>query len=294
MAVNTTVDINNLRGLSRLVSHAAFKKLSVSTNQSAYIRRMKKYLNWDQMGVERPKTLEELIAAAYQTLSQHYRHEYIYKSALLTDFVLSHYALNDTVLLNEFRIGASIADTVLINGTNKVFEIKTELDTPERLTTQLQDYYKGFSEVYVFTHHTLANKYLELLPEHVGLLTYGCEGKISEERKAISVTQYLDIKTMMGSLRKPEYLKLVKALAGFIPEATPVFLYRACLETLLCFDVKEIQKAYHTVLKQRICADTNQFIQENSVPLYLNFSFYQQKLHKNTYLTLVNNLNKTI
>lgn len=71
------------------------------------------------------------------------------------------------MLLNEFRIGASIADTVLINGTNKVFEIKTELDTPERLTTQLQDYYKGFSEVYVFTHYSLAAKYVQLLPAHI-------------------------------------------------------------------------------------------------------------------------------
>ena len=30
----------------------------------------------------------------------------------------------------------------------------------------------------------------------------------------------------------------------FIPEATPVFLYRASLETLLCFDAEEVQKAY--------------------------------------------------
>jgi len=294
MAVPTTVDINNLRGLSKLVSHAAFKKLSAGTNQSAYIRRMKKYLGWDQMGAERPKTLEGLIAQAYDTLCHHYRHEYIYKSSLLTDYVLQHYALHNTVLLNEFRIGASIADAVLINGTNKVFEIKTELDTPERLTTQLQDYYKGFSEVYVFTHYSLAAKYQQLLPAHVGLLVYGSDGHIVEERKADIITQHLDIKAMMGSLRKPEYLKLVKALAGFIPKATPVFLYRACLETLMRFHAEEVQQAYHAVLKERICADANKFIEESFFPSYLNFSFYQQKLHKNSYLTLVNNLNKTI
>ncbi|MGK9121097.1 sce7726 family protein [Olivibacter jilunii] len=294
MAVNTTVDIKNLRGLSKLVSHAAFKKLSAGTNQSAYIRRMKKYLGWEQMGEGRPRTLEALIAAAYQTLCSHYRHEYIYKSRLLTDFVLKHYALEDTVLLNEFRIGSSIADAVLINGTNKVFEIKTELDTPERLTTQLLDYCKAFSEVYVFTHHTLAAKYFELLPSNVGLLVYGGDGTINEERKAISTTQYLDIRTMMGSLRKPEYLKLVKTLAGFIPEATPVFLYKACLETLQCFTPEEVQRAYHSVLKERISVANNKFIEEAVFPCYLNFSIYNQKLHKNSYLRLVNNLNKTV
>lgn len=294
MAINTTVDINNLRGLSKLVSHAAFKKLSAGTNQSAYIRRMKKYLGWEQMGEERPRTLEDLISSAYQTLCNHYRHEYIYKSALLTDFVLKHYALDDTILLNEFRIGNSIADAVLINGTNKVFEIKTELDTPERLNTQLQDYYKAFSEVYVFTHESLFNKYKELLPAYVGLLVYQSSCDIIEERKATNITQHLDIKVMMGSLRKAEYLKLVKTLAGFIPEATPVFLYRMCLETLMCFDAEEVQKAYHKILKERICSASNKFIEESILPNYINFSFYNQKLHKNSYLTLVNNLNKTL
>jgi len=53
MAINTTVDINNLRSLSKLVSNAAFKKLSASTNQSDYIRRMKKYLGWGQMEEKR-------------------------------------------------------------------------------------------------------------------------------------------------------------------------------------------------------------------------------------------------
>src|SRR5690606_23088535 len=163
MLVSTTYEKTNLRELAALVSHAAFKRLSSSSNQSAYIRRMKKYVGWDELPHDKPNNLGDLIMYSYQILEQHYRHEYIYKNKLLSDFVLQNYALDDTILLNEFRIGQSIADTVLVNGTNKVFEIKTELDSPERLQSQLQDYFRSFTEVYVFTHKTLIEKYQKIL-----------------------------------------------------------------------------------------------------------------------------------
>jgi len=288
------VNIADLRALSKLVSHAAFKKLSANTNQSSYIRQLKKYVCWDSLQEKRPHNLEELIAYAYNTLEQNYRCEYIYKSSLLNNFVLGKYALSDTILLNEFRIGNSIADAVLINGTNKVFEIKTELDTPERLQSQLNDYYKAFSEVYVFTHYSLANKYLDLLPEYVGLVIYTAGGAVMEHRPATVINSQLDISTMMGSLRKAEYLKLVQTLAGFIPEATPVYMYKTCLKVLLCFNEVLVQKRYHKILKERISLDTNLYIEEQVFPNYLNFSFYQQNLPKKSYLTLISNLRKTV
>lgn len=145
-----------------------FNKLSTSTNQSAYIRRITKYTRREQMTTDQPKRLGDLIAPSYQILEQNYRHEYFYKNKLLNDYVLMHYALDDTVLLNEFRVGDSIVDVVLVNGTNKVFEIKTELDTPERLKPQLDDYYKAFTEVYVFTHTTLADNTFVYCPLMLG------------------------------------------------------------------------------------------------------------------------------
>ncbi|MCC2600564.1 hypothetical protein [Sphingobacterium sp. FBM7-1] len=101
-----------LRELASLVSHAAFKKLSTSSNQSSYIRRMKKYAGWENLVQDKPARLGDLIAYSYNLLEQHYRHEYIYKNKLLNDYVLKYHALEDTVLLNEFRIGQSIADAV--------------------------------------------------------------------------------------------------------------------------------------------------------------------------------------
>ena len=289
-----TYDKGQLRELASMVSHAAFKRLSSSSNQSAYIQRMKKYTGWKEMSTERPTKLGDLIAHSYQILEQHYRHEYLYKNKLLNDYVQNKYALDDTILLNEFRVGQSIADAVLVNGTNKVFEIKTELDSPERLQSQLEDYYKAFTEVYVFTHTTLADKYLNLLPVHVGLLLYTANGSVYELRAATARTESLDSTFMMGSLRKPEYTKLVKQLVGFIPEATPAFYYRSCLEVLRQFPVEQVQKEYCNILKQRIDHQTNTYLNEGEVPAYMNFSFYQSKFNKKSYLTMINNLSKNL
>lgn len=287
-------DISHLRNLSTMVSHAAFKKLSSSSNQSSYIRRMKKYVGWKELSSCRPVNLEELIAYSYSVLEKHYRHEYIYKNKLLNDFVIKHYSLHDSVLLNEFKIGGSIADTVLLNGRDKVFEIKTELDNAERLPNQLEDYYKAFSQVYVFTYYTLSDYYLRILPNAVGLLSYTEDGEVVELREAQVKQDKLEIKAIVASLRKPEYLALVKSLVGFIPDVAPVYLYKACLEVLSSLPVVQVQKAYFQVLRNRIHRETNSHIKESNIPSYLNFSFYQQKLGKNSYLTLVDNLNKNL
>lgn len=294
MLSERSYDIFQLRELSTLISHAAFKRLSSSSNQSSYIRRMKKYVGWNELSASRPNNLEELIAYSYDVLEQNYRHEYIYKNKLLNDYILKQYSLHDSILLNEFKIGRSIADAVLINGTNKVFEIKTELDNAERLHTQLEDYYKAFSQVYLFTHYTLSDYYLRLLPDFVGILTYTEKGQINVVREAQLYCDKLDVKAIMASLRKPEYLTLVSSLVGYIPDVAPVFLYRACLEVLSHLPVVEVQKAYFQVLKDRINPRTNEYIVEAAIPSYLNFSFYQQKIDNNSYLTLVENLNKNL
>lgn len=289
------MNIANLRGIARLVNHTAFKKLAMDSNQSAYIRQLKKYSNWSRIEPEsKPPILQDLIDHSYEILVNHYRNEYVYKSTLLNDFVLNHYSLDDTIILNEFRINDSIADVVLINGTNKVFEIKTELDNLERLESQVIDYYKVFSEVYLVTHHSVYEKHTPFLQDTVGILVYTEEGNIEKVKKAQVVETYLDIKTMMATLRKAEYMKLVRLLAGFIPDATPVYMYTECLNVLLQFTPKEVQVAYQEILKQRISKEKNLLINEGVFSKSFNYSYYNLNISKKSYITLNNNLNKKI
>lgn len=282
------------RSLAQLLSNAGFKNLMTGSKRPGYIRRMKRYIGWEQMETNRPKTIDQLLTTAYESLLREYRHEYLYKSALLNQYILRKYSLDDTILLNEFRIGKSVADAVLVNGTNKIFEIKTELDSPDRLNTQLADYYKAFSQVYLFVHERLEDKYRSVVDNKVGLILFKDNGEIVECRKATRENNQLDVATMMKSLRKAEYLELVKRLVGFQPDAPPVQLFRACLSILTEFPAEEVQHHYHCIIKGRICEDTNRVMIEYDLPHYLKFPFYTLGLNENHYLSLQKILNTNI
>ncbi|MGC1633623.1 MAG: hypothetical protein WA749_16055, partial [Gelidibacter sp.] len=115
-----------------------------------------------------------------------------------------------------------------------------------------------------------------------------------EVKKAQVVSTFLDIKTMMATLRRAEYMRLVKSLVGFVPDATPVYMYTECLKVLLQFTPKEVQVAYQEILKQRISKEKNLLINESVFSKSLNYSYYNLKINKKSYITLNNNLNKKI
>lgn len=289
-----TTSINDLRGLSRVFNHASFKRLANNTDQSLIIRQLKKHLSWNSMDDNRPKNLNELLNLGYETLLANYRHEYVYKSIIMNDFVLKNYSLDDTVVLNEFRIKDSIADVVIVNGTNKVFEIKTELDNLERFASQVSDYYKAFTEVYLVTHYTCLEKYVASIPKTIGIIYLNEENNLIEFRSADKNSNDLDIAVMMSTLRKAEYLKLVKRLSSIVPNVSPVNIYTECLNILLEFTPKEVHFEYHTILKERVDNTRNLFITEQDIPSYLNYSVYNQKFDKKTYIRLNYNLSKTL
>lgn len=93
----------------------------------------------------------KLISEIYHFMSKSYRNEYFYQNTLLNKLLLGRHSLNTTIALTQIPISKSKADFILINGKAIVYEIKTELDTFERLETQLRDYYKAFDHVCVVT-----------------------------------------------------------------------------------------------------------------------------------------------
>ena len=251
---------------------------------------MKQLLLKNGLEIEKKSNISELINISYEHLLTHYRHEYLYKVALLNTYVVENHCLSDTILLNEFRIGNSKADTILVNGTNKVFEIKTELDSPERLCTQINDYYKGFSEVYIVIHHSEIGKYLAFIPDQVGIMVFSKVNIIELCREAVIYTEQFDIVLMMKALRKDEYLQLVYRIVGEIPKATAVQLFKACVNSLSTFPVLQVQAEFLNIIKERINVSTNELIKHPQLPAALRLSCYYYNPDQNDYLGLVNRL----
>ncbi|MGV3509041.1 MAG: sce7726 family protein [Sphingobacteriaceae bacterium] len=279
----------NTRALSRLISNAGFKRLSDKEDYKVYCKQIKKLLTKGGAPINNKTTIKDLLDFSYKYLLQEYRNEYVYKTSLLSRYILKEFSLKDTAILNEFKIGKSKADVVLVNGVNKVFEIKTELDSPERLKTQIGDYYKAFSEVYIVTHHSLLEKYLKVLNSEAGIIIYETDNCLRIARPSSPSNNFLDINVMMKCLRKQEYLNVAKNLAGYIPNVSDVQLFKSCLTLVHQFSPIEVQKQFLLAIKSRIHQD-DILVTSHNIPDYLQFSCYCSKFKENQYLSLLDRL----
>jgi len=247
---------------------------------------LQEILNLDAKG----HTLRSLLNLGYNELLQNYRHEYLFKSALFKDFILKEYVLESAILLSEFKIGGSIADAVLVNGTNKVFEIKTELDSPFRLDSQIRDYKKAFSEVYLVVHQKQAEKYAKIVSSEIGLLCFSESQGFAEYKKAKADTDQLEITAMVKSLRKDELSYLATCLTGETPVATPVKLFNTCLGIVKSFAPEQVQREYLQIIKKRINPAVNEKVLSDQVPSFLKFFCYTENIKEKDYIHLLNSL----
>ena len=97
------------------------------------------------------ESLENWFDFFYLILQAHYPCEYVYKNSIAIDLYLTRHELQKSILIDEFRSRDSRADTVVINDTSTVYEIKSEYDSFSRLECQISDYRKIFDHIYVVT-----------------------------------------------------------------------------------------------------------------------------------------------
>lgn len=79
------------------------------------------------------------------------------------------------VTLFEMRIEKSRLDFGRINGSSHAYEIKTELDTLNKLEKQINDYSKVFEFINVVVHPKHLKKVKEIIPEYCGIEIYNIE-----------------------------------------------------------------------------------------------------------------------
>ena len=218
-------NIDKLRSYANIFTNSTFERLIRSDDFSHIQARIKKYDNGFIRNGRR--TYREYFSHSYKALIAHYRNEYIYKNFIIEQILIGKYSLKTTNGLNEFRINKSIADLVLVNGTSKVFEIKTELDNPNRLANQINDYKKVFKEIYIVTHHSLEHKYNEIISNDIGLIVLTSNNTLKTIREPL-VNDNLDSITMMKCLRKFEYSNIILSYYGSIPNSSDFKFYSTC------------------------------------------------------------------
>lgn len=289
-ALQNSVDTN--LSVSGIFSNSHFKRV-ISNGKSKFIdAKIDKYVQ--SLELNKGATRKDALEAFYSYLLSEYRCEYVYKNFITKKILLGRHSLNTSTLLNEFRVGSSLADLVLINGKSVVYEIKTELDTPERLEDQLKDYRKAFTHIYLVTHHSLTEKYLSILnDDDVGVIALTDDLTLPEIREAKYTSRYLDITTMFKSLRKEEYSNVIETEYGKVPEVPNMYYFKGCLKLAKQMKPERFHRLMSTELKKRKPKETIPF-QKNLLPDFLTNICLTIDPTANQYDRLFNYLNEKI
>lgn len=235
----------------------------------------------------------EVIKNLYMFMDKEYRNEYYFKNTLINKVLLGRHSLNTTTALTEVPISKSKADFILINNKAIVYEIKTSLDTLERLDTQLSDYYKAFSYVCVLTCEKNYKKVYEILKDtSVGIYVLTNRNTISIRKKPIEDFSYLNYDVIFKILRKNEFENILMDYYGRLPDVTPVFYYEKCFELITNINIKQLYKYMIRELKKRVYIEKENF--NKYIPYELKSLIYFSNYRNEDYIKLKKFLEKGV
>ncbi len=268
------------RVYANMFSTNRFRKL-VEEQDASYL--LSKYALYDAGANNSIVTIRDYYKHIYNALLSSYRNEYIYKNLIINKILLGRHSLNTATVLNEFRVGKSVADLVLLNGVSRVYEIKTELDSLFRLDSQIADYRKVFEHIYIVTHISLAEKYANLVDDTIGIIALTDNKTLKTVREASLNTAHLDSSTMMRCLRKGEYSNIIKRYFGAVPQTTPVRYYSACKELFAQIPRDELHGMMLAELKKRTIREKDKFASDDITPKELKYLFWNLDFNADSY-----------
>lgn len=180
--------------------------------------------------IDNRMNMRDFFEYLYWFLSNTYRNEYIYKNVITNKILLGRHSLNSSSMLTEFRVGDCKADVVILNNTSTVYEIKSEYDSLERLEEQVHSYMQMFEKINVISSSSHISKLENILPLEIGILELTNNNKIHTVREAISGKQSIVPAVIFNSLRKPEYIDIVKRRFGYVPDVPNTRIFNECFK----------------------------------------------------------------
>lgn len=158
-------------------------------------------------------SLAEFYDELFTHLFRHYRYEYIYKNALAEKILIGKYGTKNATMLSEFRVENCIADIVLLNGSSHAFEIKSEMDSLDRIERQINAYSSVFDKITIVTHLKNFARIEKIIPDHVGISVLDDSRyriKKKPHRDAASNLSSVSSLAILNVLHRTEYIKIIK------------------------------------------------------------------------------------
>ena len=243
-----------------------------------------------------PTTYKSVITDFYQELMHTHRNEYFYKNELLNSLLIQNRKISSCSVLTELPVANSKTDIIFVdeNDVGTVYEIKTELDTLNRLESQIQDYYKAFPYIYVVTSSSHLRQLEQALEgTGVGIIELTNNNKFVYRKEATYNTGNLSHDVLFKILRKKEFESIVLKYFGKLPDVSDFVYYGTCLELLENLDIVLFQNEVMSCLRKRnLVRNVESFT--NNVPYELNFYGYFSKKYRNKWNVLGNFLDTKI
>lgn len=279
------MDNNNII-LNRMFTKNTFNNLIYNKDNTCYSTIVKRYLNNINQ-----KDNKSIINDLYEFMGKEYRNEYYFKNTLINKLLLGKHSINTTTALTEVPISKSKADFILVNNKAVVYEIKTSLDTLERLDNQLNDYFKAFTNVCVVTCESNYEKLNKILNNtKVGIYILTDKNTLSRRKEPIEEKSYLDYEVIFKMLRKGEFENILLKYYGKLPSSTPAFYYNDCFRYFKAIDINIIYKYMLEELKKRIYLEKDKY--RDIVPYELKFLAYFSEYKESEYIKLKKFLKK--
>jgi len=278
--------IKSLRSLSQIFTTTNLKRI-IDKQYSFTDYRIKKHVSTQK------QTKREVFTDIYKELLKEYKGEYIYKNALLNKILLGKHSINTTTALSEFKISNSIADFVLLNGCATVYEVKSELDTLDKLDKQVMDYLKFAEKVYVVSTEKLSKRLLEKFKgTNIGVIEYTNNDTLRIKQEAIKSYDSLSFEVLFKTLRKQEYLEIIFNYFGYIPDVPNTKIFRTCLELSKKIELVRFQQLVINKLKERKVL-APELLTSEKTPYEWKHLCYSLNLNKSEYNQFYKYLNRT-
>jgi hypothetical protein len=248
MGKTEAYSLNQLRDYSSLFSRSEVEQWATG-NFFSINKKIKRYdNNWVSF---KNATYIGYLKHLYKILEQHYPNEYIFKNSFLNEWLLQELGKTNSKVFNEFRVGNAIADLVMFNGHSKVFEIKSELDSDNRLELQLENYHQAFNQVFIIVPDSKLSTYLKY-NENIGIITFSnLRGNKFELVRDAVLDMQVNPEVIMNILRTAEYKSLVQSYYGMLPKMTSFNQYDLCKRLIKEIPVDKLNNLFIQLMKRR-------------------------------------------
>lgn len=245
------IDIENFSYLVRLFSTKMYKELLQNKSSKIFdeIIRNTNILN----NISYNCSLKEVLDIAYNILLKKYRCEYVYKNIIVNKIVLGKHSSSNSFIINELPVYNCKADSVVLNGTSTVYEIKTKYDNLERIERQVNAYEKAFDKINIVidSDDSKSNNLTKILPKNVGILVMGMNGEMSEYKKAVSNKAHIDNDIIFNILHKNEYISILRSNGFIVSDIPNMKIHRECKEMFSTLSKEVAHKEMVSALKKR-------------------------------------------